>query len=293
MPRPRCAPLAGALLATTLALAAAGCGDDTDDGTAAAAPTPSAGGLGADLAARPAVTFSAADNVLDLPSEVPAGLVDVRLESEPGQIGHHLAVARLNEGVTYDDITGLDEESIAKLTIVGGNGTVAPGVPADMTLDLDPGDYLVVDIGQAGDITAQGRFSVAEPDGDVAQVAEPQAEGTVTMGPGMVITVPDGFDGTGTWRFENVDPELNHEAALVKLADGATVENLVTWAHAPAGPPPLAGEVGGMGAVGPGQSAWFTLEPDGPGEYALVCWVPGEGGVPHMGAGMATGVSVR
>ena len=42
-----------------------------------------------------------------------------------------------------------------------------------------------------------------------------------------------------------------------------------------------------MGALGPGERAWMTLEPGTPGEYALVCFIPGNDGVPHAAMGMA------
>ena len=46
------------------------------------------------------------------------------------------------------------------------------------------------------------------------------------------------------------------------------------------------GEFGSMGALGPGERAWMTLVPPGPGDYALLCFVPDETGMPHLGDGM-------
>ena len=107
------------------------------------------------------------------------------------------------------------------------------------------------------------------------------------MGPGMVIDVPDDFDGRGTWEFVNRDTEEVHEAAMVKLAAGATGQDLVDWfqRHV-AAPPPIDGEFGSMGALGPGQRAWMTLEPGEPGDYVVVCFIPGRDGIPHIMKGM-------
>ena len=47
-----------------------------------------------------------------------------------------------------------------------------------------------------------------------------------------------------------------------------------------------------MGALGPGQRAWITIEPGEPGEYVLVCFVPGRDGIPHVMKGMVTPVTI-
>src|SRR5262245_33423768 len=54
---------------------------------------------------RPHVTFVATPEGLIVPAEVPGGLVDITLETEaePGSsVGHHLVIARLDDGVTLD-----------------------------------------------------------------------------------------------------------------------------------------------------------------------------------------------
>jgi hypothetical protein len=305
MPRPARTPLARLVLASSLASALAlggvACGgdDDTTADAGTADASTSSGGLAASEEAagldRPSVTFSASPDGLTLPADIPAGLVDIRLEAAPGDTPHNIAVARLDEGVTYDQLTGLDPATLELITLVGGNTTVEPGGTADVTLDLAPGDHLAVDLGRTGELTAAAPFTVAEP-GDpdaVDAVARPEAEGTITLGPGMKVSVPEGFDGTGTWQVTNEDPGLNHEAAMVRLAPGSTIDDLVAWTHDRSGPPPIAGELSGMGGLGPGETAWVTLDPGEPGEYALVCWIPGAEGVPHLGDGMFAAFTVR
>ena len=85
------------------------------------------------------------------------------------------------------------------------------------------------------------------------------------MGPGMVIDIPDDFDGRGVWEFVNRDEAEVHEAAMVKLAAGKTADDVVEWFHGDMSTPlPIDGEFGSMGAIGPGQRAWMTLEPANP-----------------------------
>ena len=236
----------------------AACGDD--DNTAAAETD------------RPQVTFSADDTSIDAPDEVPSGLVDITLQTEPGEIGHHIFVARLNDGVTFEDavVNGDDDAFFTMMTIEGGNGTIAAGKTAQMTLELEPGNYFVLDNPQ-NEESPTDEFTVVE--GEESQ-AQPDARGTVHMGPGMVIDVPDDFDGRGVWEFVDRDTEEVHEAAMVKLAPGTTGQDLVDWFHDPSGPPPIEGEFGSMGAIGPGRRAWMTLEPGEPGDYVVVCFIP-------------------
>jgi uncharacterized cupredoxin-like copper-binding protein len=250
-------------------------------------------GTSAPVGDRPSVTFTANDTTLTAPAEVPSGFVDVHIHST-GTIGHHLLFARLNDGVTFDEFQAADSEEgsdafFTMLTIHGGNGTVAPGADVSLTLDLRPGNYFALDNPQnASSPTAT--FTVVA---DHANGSEPKAKGIVTLGPGMSINVPDDFDAKGTWEFVNKDDNEVHEAALVKLAAGASVADVVQWAQTFEGAPPFDGEFGSMGAVGPGQRAWITIAPGTPGEYALICFVPGRDGKPHVMKGMARQVTVR
>jgi hypothetical protein len=125
----------GALAASIgLIVTAAACGDDYKP---------------AATSDRPTVTFTATDTTLTAPKEVPAGFVDVQINSI-GTIGHHLFFARLNDGVTLEQVQAADEQGgsdafFAMMTVHGGNGTVAPGQDVSMTLDLKPGNYFALD----------------------------------------------------------------------------------------------------------------------------------------------------
>lgn len=304
-PPPRAlATLTGLAAVAALALVTGACGED-DGATDAASASPAHPGgasAGDSHRERPEVLFAAGGPTMDVPDEVPSGLVDIRIRAtEDGQA--HLLLGRLEDGVTYEafESAPADTTGLEMITVVGGNGTISPGEESLLTVDLEPGDYSAMNI-YFPDPTgppqfAFDRFTVRD-DGEATgggAVAAPEAEGTITLGPGMRIDVPDDFDdfdGSGTWRFENVDDQQVHEAALVRLTDGSQVEDLIEWFHAPQGPPPMAAEVGAMGALGPGQEAWMTLDDLPAGEYALVCFVPGEDGIQHVANGMVSAVSV-
>ena len=219
-------------LALVGAPALAGCSDE--DSTAAASGD------------RPVVTFTATDTELTVPAEVPSGFVDINLETEPGADVHHIFVARLNDGVTVDDIlNGDDEAFFTKLTLKGGNGSIAAGEDVTMTLDLEPGNYFALDNPQ-NENSPSAAFTVVDS-GSPVSVRRPRASSR--WSPGMVINVPEDFDGTGTWEFVNEDidnTDVRSPRGGPRQADGwLHVDDLVEWFGGDhQTPPPIDGEFG-------------------------------------------------
>ena len=254
MKRARLAHLAGGLLAITLLAAAC---DGNDDGDAGSDPI-TAPGEDAEAAIRPEVRFAAGGATIEVPDTVPSGFVDIRVEGLEGEGGAHFLFARINDGVTEQQLdaalASAGDEFFELVDVVGGNGTIAAGDQSLLSLELSEGDYIAINIFFTGQSPAPqfavDRFAVVD-EGNEAQA--PEDKGTVNLGPEMRITVPDGFDAEGIWRFENRDPELVHEAAMVRLAPGATAESLVDWFHTQAGPPPDRGRVREHGRHRPEQ----------------------------------------
>ena len=238
---------------------------------------------------RPAVTFTADDTSIDAPDEVPSGLVDITLETAPGELGHHIFVARLDDGVSFQEAMDDDDSFFTSMTIKGGNGTVPAGTSVRMTLDLEPGEYFVLDNPQ-NEESPTDQFTVVE--GEPSR-SKPEARGTVHLGPGMVIDLPDDFDGTGTWEFVNQDTTEVHEAAVVRLArrrDGRRPRRVVPRRHVGAAADRRRVRLDGRPR--PGQRAWIELTPGEPGDYVAICFVPGRDGIPHIAKGMITPFSV-
>jgi hypothetical protein len=266
-------------LVAVLALLATGCGDDDVEPT-----------LASQAGDRPSVTISLTDDAVEIPDHLPGGLVDVTLDATGStNRSHHLALFRLNDGVTAEELFAADDATFGTLvTYQAGNSQVNPGDTALFTFDLDPGDYAIADFDEGGNALT----AITTVDQPAATASEPTSKGTIVLGPGMLITLPDDFDGTGVWKVENRDSELPHEAGLGRLLDGASVPDLVAWAASFDGPPPIE-VLGGFGALGPGRRGWVDLGPSRqPGDHVVFCAIPGPDGVPHLAMGMATGFTL-
>ena len=82
-----------------------------------------------------------------------------------------------------------------------------------------------------------------------------------------------------------------HQAMVVRLEDGKTLKDLAEAMKTEGPPPPWLKFVGGPNGTAPGATASSTLLLT-PGQYAVVCFIPGRDGVPHMAKGMVQSFEV-
>ena len=92
--------------------------------------------------------------------------------------------------------------------------------------------------------------------------------------------------GTITFRLVSRAKELHH-AIVVRLDQGKTVVDLREALKRPGPPPPWAHPLGGPNASDPRGVSEATLAL-APGRYAIICFIPTPGGVPHFAKGMLT-----
>ena len=90
--------------------------------------------------------------------------------------------------------------------------------------------------------------------------------------------------GAVTIQLENHGKEL-HQAQLIKLEDGKTVQHLAAAMKTHGPPPTWLKFVGGPNGVAPGQQSNSTSVLT-PGQYAYICLIPSPDGVAHAAKGM-------
>jgi uncharacterized cupredoxin-like copper-binding protein len=168
------------------------------------------------------------------------------------------------------------------------------------------GALLVAALGLSAVMAACGGGS----DSDSADTTEGTTASTVAAGEDTVSVnlaeytygVSGSLRAGGTIRLQNLGREF-HMMGLGKLKEGKTLDDLKTVLEKASGPPAspeedptkdIIDEVGVPGAIiGPGQTAEVTVPTLSTGTYAMVCFIPVEGGgPPHFTKGMISQLSV-
>jgi uncharacterized cupredoxin-like copper-binding protein len=247
--------------------------------------------VAATAAPPPVIDIMAFDYGFDAPDVLPAGPVTIRLMNH-GQELHHAQLMRLNDGVTFDQFAqALQAEGDGALRLVqmpGGAGAIDPGLTSEVTLTLAPGDYAVACFVAGPDGVPHLAKGMLKPltvsSTTTEQPALPEEAGTLTMRD-FSFDIPDQVRaGRVTYRVVNDGPQP-HEMNILKLAPGATMDQVAAWAQDPSTPPPFEA-VGGMNGLTPGADGLMTVDLE-PGSYIAICNIPDPAtGLPHSQLGM-------
>ena len=243
-------------------------------------------------AAQPAkLTVVAKDFTYELPAQINAGLTTITLKNE-GAEPHHAQFARVNDDVTDEQIMAALQQgpdaALALVTLPGGPAVIPPGQSTDVTIDLTPGRYLVLCFVPSADgmpHAAKGMISMTQVVATTARPASPpKSDLTITL-QDFSFTMPDQLKaGPQVWQVVNNGPQP-HEVALIKLADGKTVDDVMAWMHDPVGPPPYE-DAGGMQGLTAGSTGYFHVDLK-PGVYVALCHIPDPNtGMAHEQLGM-------
>jgi uncharacterized cupredoxin-like copper-binding protein len=242
------------------------------------------------------VTIHAKDFAFEGPAQIPAGMTTIKLINDGPNL-HHVDLVRLDSGKTIKDFeTALAMPAAPPTWAVGMGGPNAPdpGKEASATLDLQPGNYVMVCfVDMPGGVPhfAKGMIS------PLTVTAAPSGPAAAAPTPDVTITLTDwAFDlstpltaGKHIIEVKNAATQ-EHEVELVRLAPGATLEKFMSWLAKPAGPPP-GSALGGIAAFH-GAPNYFTADLT-PGNYALICFVPdAKDGKPHFEHGMTKAITV-
>jgi len=248
------------------------------------------------------VTVTATDYAFQAPDTIAAGRTTFHLVNK-GPDFHHIWLVKLEQGKTLKDLVEATKTPgpLPKWAVdVGGPNTPMPGGEASATLELEAGNYVLACVipamkdGQPHFMKGMVKALTVTPRRGVVQA------GTTAAPAADVVMTLDDYDfrvstpitrATKTIRVRNV-AEQTHEAIIVKLNPGTTVEQFLGAMEKPQGPPPGA-LIGGITGIAKGRivdiPTSFTA-----GDYALICFVPdAKDGKPHLAHGMVKQFSVK
>lgn len=253
-----------------------------------------------DLPATPQeVTYTASDFSYTGPDTIAPGLTTFRMVNNGAQ-EHHIILGHLADGKTMADLLAAFQadpnSEPAFLTFVGGAGAGMATTSTSATQDLAPGRYvLICFLPDASDNMVphfvKGMIKEIVVSGTRHEAAAPAATVEVGMNE-FGFTAPDSLvAGSHTFRVSNAGVQT-HEVALVKLNDGATMEQFLAALAPGSTTPPPGVPLGGNGALSPHGANFFTASLE-PGNYLLVCFVPDPAdGTPHIVKGMVKPLTI-
>ena len=238
----------------------------------------------------PVVTFVATDFAFEGPDTIAPGYSTIRMVNR-GPQEHHLILARLEEGKTLDSLIAFAQANPnAEPTFVtwqGAASSVLAGDSTGGTMDLPEGRYALLcfipDPADGAPHLVKGMARELIVAGEPTGAAAPTADAELRLRD-LAFTHPPFTAGTHVIHVINDGPQL-HEAQLIRLAEGKTAQDFLAseapgYTGEPAGRP-----LGGAGAFGVGLDGYWTVTLE-PGNYLLVCFVPGPDGTPHILQGM-------
>jgi hypothetical protein len=248
----------------------------------------------------PSITLKGGDFNFEGPPQVQAGLVSITFENIGDEV-HHLQLVHLKDGLTFEQfLAELPKGEAAMLAslqgIVGGVGPLDPGGSGRVTVELNAGTYVLLCVLPSHDGVphlAKGMIAPLIVKGDApANQAEPVADAAVRF-KNFAFELPAEIKaGPQTWQVFNDGPQT-HEIALVKLAEGATLDDVLQFdaAHAQGEPPYQ--NIGGFQGIDPGKTGWLHLDLE-PGTYVAICHIPDPAsGEPHSMLGMVQTFTVK
>lgn len=252
------------------------------------------------LVAPPVAVYTVSEYAFAGPDTLSAGATTFRMEMAGAEL-HHITLVRLEDGHTLEEFLAAppDAPPPSWAHFAGGPNPVTPGGASEATVVLTEGSWAMVCFVPAPDgmpHVAKGMAKAFTVIPSSAPAAEPAAQVVMTLREYDFDLSAPLTAGTHTIRIENGGVQ-GHEVLLVKLNEGATVQDMVAYvdqmeAGTVAGPPP-ATPMGGVAGMEPGGRNWITVALT-PGEYGLLCFVPDSGdGRLHTHHGMARQFSIQ
>ncbi|MEO7367513.1 MAG: hypothetical protein ABIZ36_06120 [Gemmatimonadaceae bacterium] len=286
------------LLSLVAIVTVAGC-------TAKETPNPAdstamAGAPAATAAAPNVVNITASEYKFEAPAEVPAGMTTFTL-TDGGKEIHHAQLIKLDSGKTMDDMmAGMKATKPGTpppgwVIAAGGANAVAPGNSASLTLNLEPGNYVLACFIP----DAKGVPHFMHGMVKTLKVTPNAAANTTPPTSDITLTLSDyKFDfsspltaGQHTLKIQTA-PGQPHEFTLFQLAPGKTAADVVKFVEGGDVGTPPGKPIGGVVALAPGRDVFYTVDLK-PGDYAAICFLDdGKDGKPHYTHGMSQTIKI-
>ncbi len=218
----------------------------------------------------------ARDKGFDAPSQVEAGLVNIRLFNRSGTTQHIaiLRVGRLDRVAAIADYLRSGDWNVPWINRMGGPESSVPGGVSSVSMVLEPGRYVMAQLpvpptrGGPLVLTEVQELSVIRPADGGAPKMLPVTEVALLMNEwGFTLEGPL-HAGRRTIRVENKG-QFEHHVSIVRLHPGRTLEQAVRFAEQPVGASPYEA-VGGTTNLERGRAVNVTVDLM-PGDYALLC----------------------
>lgn len=237
------------------------------------------------------VVIRARDMAFTAPASIPAGRTTFRFINDGPNL-HHMQLLRLEEGKTMADFGAAMQGGAMPpwVTFVGGPNVAADPNGSVATLDLEPGNYVLlcfIDTPDHVPHVAKGMVQplTVTPAGSTAASAPlPPADLTITLSD-FAFELSDSLRAGPQEIDVTVTQGQPHEVVILRLNPGKTPADVAAWAATYQGPIP-ATTFGGTTAISAGQRERIKLNLV-PGDYLLICFVPdATDGKPHLAHGM-------
>lgn len=239
------------------------------------------------------LSISAHEYGYDAPDSVPAGVVSFEF-TNAGTEYHMAQFLKLNDGVTPDQVVsaaqnGTEVDALALGTTAGGVNATDAGDSETLTLDLAPGNYVMVCFLYGDDNVPHIMKGMMHPfsvDAPPTTAQAPQPDVTVSA-QDFGYSIPTLSAGTQTIQFTNNGSQA-HEMALVKVTGNDTPDQTAAAAQSPEETQSYENEEeGGTSAIQPGSSVWVTANLT-PGLWLFICYMPDPAtGLSHANLGMS------
>lgn len=213
------------------------------------------------------------DQGLEVPTQVDAGLVNVRLFNRSSGPQHItiLKVDRLDRVASISEYLRSGDWNVPWINRMGGPESTPPGGVSSVSMILEPGRYVVAHLPVAS--KPGGPLILREVEelsvvGDAGGARLPAAAVTLTMFEWNFTLEGPLNAGRRTIRVENKG-QFEHQVSIVRLLPGRGIDQAVKWAENPSGPPPFEG-VGGTTNLARERAVNVTVDLL-PGDYVLLC----------------------